>query len=455
MHLLLYSSDRTLHSLLASGLGADFTLRVDFSQERVKNLVSSTKCDVVILDLECQSPVVQFEFLNQLRDLGALVVIVTDHSRISAVELIRRGIQNYCQKPLAISELRIVIRRACEYANLSRELSHGEPVPASSSGCGELVGSAARSQIVYDMIRRVANNNAFVLITGESGTGKELIARAIHSLGNQKSHPFVAVSCGAIPDSLIESELFGSEKGSFTGASARRTGYFEEAGEGTLFLDEIGELSHHAQIKLLRVLQQREFMRLGSSAAIPLRARVLFATNRNLKQMVAEGTFREDLYYRLNVIGIHSQPLRNRRDDIPQLAQHFLAKYSCSFGRTSFSIKPDALALLCDYAWPGNVRELENVMQSAIILTDGDEIRTSSLPEELQRDGDLSSSSDALQWTSFEEQLRDYKTKLATEAVRECNGNKTLAAQSLNISRTYLHRLIREPNEEGPALRVA
>jgi transcriptional regulator with PAS, ATPase and Fis domain len=292
------------------------------------------------------------------------------------------------------------------------------------------------------------------MITGESGTGKELIARAIHSTGNRSAEPFVAVSCGAIPESLIEAELFGCEKGAYTGALARRTGYLEQAGRGTLLLDEIGELSHHTQVKLLRVLQQREFVRLGSSDTIPLRARVLFATNRDLRAMVDGGAFREDLYYRINVVGIHSRPLRDRRDDIPLLAQHFLSKYARIYGKEVNRISPDAMWFLNEHTWPGNVRELENVVQSAMILADEDTLTAAHLPEALQRDT-VPGTSDDLRWASFEEKLREYKTRLAIEAVEECNGNKTLAAQSLGISRTYLHRLIRDPEEGGLSIQAA
>jgi transcriptional regulator with PAS, ATPase and Fis domain len=322
------------------------------------------------------------------------------------------------------------------------------------SGCGEMIGSTSAARAVYDRVRRVASLDAFVMITGESGTGKELIARAIHSTGNRSAEPFVAVSCGAIPESLIEAELFGCEKGAYTGALARRTGYLEQAGRGTLLLDEIGELSHHTQVKLLRVLQQREFVRLGSSDTIPLRARVLFATNRDLRAMVDGGAFREDLYYRINVVGIHSRPLRDRRDDIPALAQHFLSKYARIYGKEVNRISPDAMWLLNEHTWPGNVRELENVVQSAMILTDEDCVTAAHLPETLQREA-VPGTSDDLRWASFEEKLREYKTRLAMEAVEECNGNKTLAAQSLGISRTYLHRLIRDPEEGGLSIHAA
>lgn len=457
IRLLLYSPSPEIRSLLASD--RDFSVAVDLGRERVTDLVAQKKCDVVVLDLDCCPGADRFGLLDELQNLDAPVVVVTgDGSRAMAVELLRRGVQNYCRKPVAIQELSLAARWAHEYAVSKRELAENPPpsnTPSTeASGCGQLIGSSAGSQEVYDMIRRVADLNAFVLITGESGTGKELIARAIHSMSARRQKPFVAVCCGAIPDSLIEAELFGCEKGAFTGAAARRVGFFEEAADGTLLLDEIGELSHHSQVKLLRVLQQREFTRLGSSKAIPLSARVLFATNRNLKRMVEEGTFREDLYYRLNVMGIQSQPLRDRPGDIPQIARHFLVKYAGGCRKAVPHIAPDALALLCEYAWPGNVRELENVIQSALILNDDDCIRASNLPEELQQT-DLRRLNVALGWTSFDEQLHDYKVKLAVDAVKECNGNKTLAAQNLNISRTYLHRLIREQGERCRVLKIA
>jgi DNA-binding NtrC family response regulator len=409
---------------------------------------------VVVLDLECRPASLQLEFFNELRELQAPVVVITDGDRAGMLELARRGIQNYCRKPLSVPELKIVVRRAHEHTMLNRAAEDGRASSSPPPGRAELVGSSAGSKAVYDLIERAAGIDAPVLITGESGTGKELIARAIHATGERRSQPFVALSCGAIPESLFEAELFGSEKGAFTGSSARRIGYCEQAGAGTLFLDEIGELSPHAQVKLLRVLQQREFMRLGSSTAVPLRARMLFATNRNLKQMVAAGEFREDLYYRLNVIRIHSQPLRNRADDIPQLAEHFVRTYAPAYGKSITGIRPEAMALLREHGWPGNVRELENVIQSAIILSDGEDIVASNLPEELQQTR-TSVLNDALEWISFEDQLSEYKTRLAVAAVEKCNGNKTLAAQNLNISRTYLHRLIREPGEDGLTLRVA
>jgi DNA-binding NtrC family response regulator len=301
---------------------------------------------------------------------------------------------------------------------------------------------------VYEMVHRVTNLNAAVLVTGESGTGKELIARAIHNMGLRSKRPFVAVSCGAIPETLIEAELFGHEKGAFTGTVGAREGYFEQAGDGTLFLDEIGDLSLFTQVKLLRVLQQMEFSRLGSNKLIPLRARLIFATHRDLSQLVAEGKFRQDLFYRINVMRIESPSLQEHPEDIPQIAEHFLGHYAQLFQKPMDSIEAEAMQMLQSYPWPGNVRELENVMQRAIILSPGMTLRaedlTLSLPEEDVDEGeDVVNIGDYHPAGSFERQLRDYKIRLAVTAVRENNGNKTLAARSLSISRAYLHRLIR------------
>ena len=446
VRLLLYSQDINLQCLLAPTLGADFSVALERRMDGIRQIVSRGQCDVLILDLDSSTYPMQEQlgFFDEIRDLGIPVVVMTDDdSRETAMDLVQRGVYNCIRKPPVLPELKIVVRRAHEFAMQRRELEEIRRLVV-PSGCVRLVGSSARSRVVYDLVRRVANLEASVLITGESGTGKELIARAIHDLSTRKDRPFVAVSCGAIPETLIEAELFGTEKGAFTGAAARRRGYLEEAGNGTLFFDEIGEFSSYTQVKLLRVLQEREFSRLGSSHAIPLQARLLFATHRNLLEMVEAGTFRQDLYYRVNVMGIKSPPLRDRTEDIPQLAQHFLVRYSAIYHRSTIRITASAMALLLEYPWPGNVRELENVIQSAIILADDDTIQPNQLPITMQHP-DLLGLGDSRPGASFEEQIQDYKITLAHRAIQECKGNKTLAARSLRISRGYLHRIIKEP----------
>ncbi len=308
--------------------------------------------------------------------------------------------------------------------------------------CGELIGASAPMRAVFDLIHRVADLDVSVLITGDSGTGKELVARAIHSLGRRANCPFVAVACGAIPENLIEAELFGHEKGAFTGTTGLREGYLEKAGDGTLFLDEIGELSLLTQVKLLRVLQEREFCRLGSSKVTRLRARVLFATHRNLGLMVGSGKFRQDLFYRVNIMNIRLPELQNHEGDISLLAFHFLNRYSESYGKPVSAIDPATLRALESYHWPGNVRELENVIQRAIVMAESDCVRLSDLPEEFQEAHDPTLEYEQRDG-SFESLVRDYRVKLAMDAIRECHGNKTMAAQRLSISRAYLHRLLR------------
>ena len=450
IRLVLFSGDSKLQRLLAPALGTDYSVLVESDASKLRQLVDDQQVDVLGLDLDGNySPVQeQLDFFETMRNSQVPIVVMTDDSRRATVlDLLQRGAYDYLRKPPSLPELKIVIRRAHEHATLKRELEKTKEKLRTASRCDRLIGSSARSQVVYDLIRRVTNLDAFVLITGESGTGKELVARAIHNLSKRSKEPFVAVSCGAIPETLIESELFGHEKGAFTGTNGVREGYLEQAGSGTLLLDEIGELSLQTQVKLLRVLQQREFSRLGSNRLLPLKARVLFATHRNLAQMVDEGTFRRDLYYRVNVMRINVPPLRERTDDIPLLADHFLRIYAGEYGKPVRDFRANAMALLFEYEWPGNIRELENAIQGAVILSEGDTIGPEDLPEPL-RQADPLEAPEGLIPGSFEDQLRDYKIRLANKAIQECNGNKTLAARSLNISRAYLHRLVRTVSEE-------
>jgi DNA-binding NtrC family response regulator len=370
------------------------------------------------------------------------VIMAADDVRPVAAELVQQGAFSYCRKPPSVRELKAMLLRAHEHSSLKRELRNVQQRLEAVSTCDKMIGSSPQMRRVYDLVRRVSSLNASVLVTGESGTGKELIARAIHNLGVRSSSPFVAVCCGAIPETLIEAELFGHEKGAFTGTVGAREGYLEQAGDGTLFLDEIGELSLSTQVKLLRVLQQREFSRLGSSRLIPLRARLVFATHRDLSEMVTQGKFRQDFYYRINVMRIDAPSLQERSDDIPQMAEYFLHHYSEMYQKHVDEIEPDAMASMQAYSWPGNVRELENVIQRAIILAQGTSIGMQDLPLDIQVESVIQI--DEFQPSgSFDRQLRDYKIRLAETAVRDNNGNKTLAARSLNISRAYLHRLLR------------
>lgn len=433
----LYSEDPALRQLLPTSLGNGFRVLLEPSEDGLYDSIAVGECDVALLDLKANhdAPKERLERFRRIILSKVTSVIMADYDmRPTVVELVKLGASDYCSRRSSLRDIEALVRKAHE----SREEKAGR--------FGQMVGASAQMQHVYRLVSSVANTNASVLVTGESGTGKELIARAIHDVSARSDSPFVAVSAGAIPETLLEAELFGHEKGAFTGTVGARKGYLEEVGAGTLFLDEIGDLTLQAQVKLLRVLQQREFCRLGSSRLIPLRARFIFATHRNLEELVARGEFREDLYYRINVFRILAPPLRERKEDIPLLADHFLRLYSRMHQKTFKHIEPGALLVLENYPWPGNIRQLENVIQKSTIVGLGDTIRKEDLglnvPDDSGRSDNIVCIGDYEPAGSFELKLRDFKIKIAENAVRENNGNKSQAARSLNISRAYLYHLI-------------
>jgi DNA-binding NtrC family response regulator len=340
--------------------------------------------DVILLDLKMPG-MDGLETLRQLKgkevDTDAEILMMTAYATVdTAVQAMKEGAFDYLVKPFAPDEIEMQIKKIVTHRELVLENILLRQKLEERSEYDEIIGKSDAMQKIYDLITQVAPTDSTVLITGESGTGKELIAQAIHGNSQRCYMPFIALSCGALPDSLLESELFGYEKGAFTGAEHTKKGRFEMADNGTLFLDEIGDISLKTQVDLLRVLQQKEFRRLGGQEEIKVDVRILAATNRDLKTAISENKFREDLFYRLNVISIHIPPLRERKDDIPLLVKAFIRKYCLEMNKELVKITPSALKLLTDYNWPGNVRELENVIERALVIGGDKEIVTDDLP---------------------------------------------------------------------------
>ena len=331
-----------------------------------------------------------------------------------------------------------------ENLKLKRELSEKNRVNG-------IIGNSSRMQDVYDMVHRVVDSNATVLLRGESGTGKTLVAKALHYNGKRKEKPFVVVNCSALPETLLESELFGHEKGSFTGATERKIGKFEQAEGGTLFLDEIGEISNSVQVKLLNVVQERSFQRLGSNQQIDCDVRLVAATNRDLEEAVANNTFREDLYYRLNVFPIYLPPLRKRRTDILLLAEFFLEKFSRRENKEIKRISTSAIDMLVQYHWPGNVRELQNCIERAVIICDGDTVKGIHLPPTLQTSQSVSSSNKPL---SLATTVENFEKEIIIEGLKKCNGNQTKTAKYLDTSLRIINYKIHQYNIDPKKYKV-
>jgi DNA-binding NtrC family response regulator len=370
----IYSPDATVKSLLASALRADYIVRTDLDRRGLNALLKkNSDIDVLVIDFDsnCSSLERQLELYDEIAATPVPMVVMTDDLRRStAVEFLRRGAFDCIRKPPSLIEFKVIVGRAYEQGQMRAAASPRQE--ATPSTCDQLLGSSAPALAVYDLIGRVANLSASVLITGESGTGKELVARAIHNTGTRAGRPFVAVSCGAIPETLIEAELFGHERGAYTGSSASRAGYFEQAGDGTLFLDEIGELPQALQVKFLRVLQEQEFYPLGAGQPTKADFRLLAATNQDLWEGVCSGGFREDLYYRIHVIPVVLPALRERQEDIPLLAHHFLQRFTHAVHKRVKGFTPEAMQQLMGYQWPGNIRELSNVVERAVVLATED-----------------------------------------------------------------------------------
>lgn len=411
---------------------------VENGREAVEALLSFQP-DVILLDQ--QMPVMTgVEALEEIKQISPnqVVLFVTAFGSISlAVDAVKKGAYDFIEKPFDNDKLLLTVGRAVEHSRMKGEISNLKKSLGEKKSA--VIGDNTGLKQVMTQVRRVAETNATVLIHGESGTGKELIARAVHDNSLRSQGPFVAINCGAIPLTLMESELFGHERGAFTDAKEAKAGTFERADGGTLFLDEVGELPLDAQVKLLRVLEERKITRIGGKKAIPVDVRIVAATNRNLDDEVKNGHFRLDLLYRLNVFTLILPPLRERKEDIPLLTNFFIRKYNRTLSLDVQSVSPEAISLLTSYDWPGNVRDLENAIQSSMILCTGGVIRPEHLPDrikgyELAEAQTVSGSSG----NSIREINAQMEKELIIEALKKHNFNRTLTAEALNISRKTL-----------------
>lgn len=411
---------------------------VENGREAVEALLSFQP-DVILLDQ--QMPVMTgVEALEEIKQIAPnqVVLFVTAFGSISlAVDAVKKGAYDFIEKPFDNDKLLLTVGRAVEHSRMKGEISNLKKSLGEKKSA--VIGDNTGLKQVMTQVRRVAETNATVLIHGESGTGKELIARAVHDNSLRSQGPFVAINCGAIPLTLMESELFGHERGAFTDAKEAKAGTFERADGGTLFLDEVGELPLDAQVKLLRVLEERRITRIGGKKAIPVDVRIVAATNRNLDDEVKNGHFRLDLLYRLNVFTLILPPLRERKEDIPLLTNFFIRKYNRTLSLDVQSVSPEAISLLTSYDWPGNVRDLENAIQSSMILCIGGVIRPEHLPDrikgyELAEAQTVSGSSG----NSIREINAQMEKELIIEALKKHNFNRTLTAEALNISRKTL-----------------
>jgi DNA-binding NtrC family response regulator len=381
---------------------------------------------------------------------GAEVILMTGHATVeSAVAAMKMGAFHYITKPFSADEVVPLVERALELASVRKENASLRSLVRGRGGLDNIIGVSEGIRLVLDLVRKVADTDSTVLITGESGTGKELVARAIHYLSPRADRMLVPINCSAIPADLLESELFGHVKGAFTGAHVSRAGKFEAAHHGTIFLDEIGEMSPHLQAKLLRVLQEKSVTPVGGNRPIPVDARVITATNKDLDEEVAEGRFRADLYFRLNVIPIRVPPLRERRDDIPILVDHFVARYNREKGRALEGILPEALEILSRYPWPGNVRELENLVERFVVLKGSGLIGPEDIPQKIRRtEGFLKAALPVLGESGMDMRTatEDFENTLIRQALHLAAGNKNRAAALLGLKRTTFVEMLKRKN---------
>lgn len=427
-----------MRRLLELNLGEDgFTTLSAGDAEAGMKLLRENTIDLVVTDLKLPA-MNGLEFLHAVKRLNAAlpVVVMTAFGTVeTAVEAMKAGASDYVLKPFSLSEMRMVVRKELDVRNLREENRSLREALGKRYAHPNVVARSTKMQEVLATVERIAPTNSTVLLGGESGVGKDLIARAIHEKSRRHVGPFIKINSTAIPENLLESELFGYEKGAFTGASASKPGKFELADKGTLFLDEIGDVPPVTQVKLLRVLQEREFERLGGTKTIKVDVRLIAATNRDLREALEQGTFREDLYYRLNVVPIDIAPLRQRKEDIPELVNLFISRFSSDSGKPVKAISPDALRMLVNYHWPGNVRELQNIIERACALAKGTVLEGADIHLDIRPS---KAANEAGGFLPEGMTLEHWEDEMIQEALRRAHGNKSQAARLLGLSRNAL-----------------
>jgi len=452
--LLVVDDDPKILELLQEFLNREgYEVDVAKNGEIAMNMLDQDYYDLALIDLNMPK-VDGMSLLKTLVDYhpDTVGIILTGHATIrNAVDAMKLGAADYLAKPVKMEEVLLVIQRALEFRDLKRENLALKKQLKKKYKFENFIGDSLPMNKVFRVIEKVADTSSTVLILGESGTGKELVAKAIHYHSMRKDKPMIPVNCGAIPEELLESELFGHEKGAFTNAIRTRIGRFEMANGGTIFLDEVAEMSPHLQVKLLRVLQEQEFERLGGTKTIRCDVRILAATNKNLDKLVDDGTFREDLYYRLKVIPVSLPPLRDRKADIPLLVHHFLEGMAKNKNRNLKTITKDVLKALINYDWPGNVRELENIIERMVILAEGDTISLDDLPEKIARKHALDLDDESLipeEGLSLSNAVNDYERQLIIHALEKADWVKNRAAKLLKMNRTTLVEKIKKQGIE-------
>lgn len=406
-------------------------------------MILDQEYDLVISDIEMpkMGGIELLEKISSLKSVVQVIIITAYGSLETAIKALRAGAFDYILKPIEFDELLLKINRLFEMRSLVKENQFLRKEIQRNYDFENLIGKSKAMEKVFSMVQTVSDTDSTVLITGNSGTGKELIARAIHFQSKRANKPFIAVNCGAISENLIESELFGHKKGAFTGAISDKEGFLKAANGGTLFLDEISEMPLQLQVKLLRVLQEREYTTVGTTSSVPIDVRFLASTNRNLTEEIEKGTFREDLYYRLNVVEIRLPSLKARKDDIPLLADHFISKYRHQMGKDVKGVAHDAIRALMNYEWKGEVRELENVIERAVIFAEGDTIKLENLPDTINESKDILIPDNP---GSLEDFMKRVEKEYILKALEKVNFDKDKAAKSLNLGLSTLYRKIKE-----------